>query len=652
MFNNIKQNNILHILSIFLFFNFLISAAISSETIIYKTVFDTGLLNGIYLVLTWLTYSLIYLIPAILLTALIALFGKFTRKRILITTIAAVFTASLTSLLLYANYKIYSLYGTYINGFIVNLVITPGGIDSLGGSTASTAGFVAIALGFVMVEILLFWLAGYLCGRFYANTTQLGFPLGKALVSFLLIVFGVHFSYAGYEAFNNDPVVASTNSVPFFQPVSARHFFKNLGFDIKHDRQPMLKGKLNYPLNPLNIKAPAKPYNIIWLTAESWRADTLNDHIMPATWKFAEGANRFTQNYSGGNGTRMGVFSMFTGLPGNYWFPFLDEDRGAALIDVLQQQQYQIHIYTSALFSYPEFSKTLFSKLQKDQMQELQNTGKLGWERDRKNVTDLLNFIDTRDKSKPFFTFMFFESPHARYYFPPESVIAKPYNDDINYASLDKKTLRNNITPIKNRYINAVHHLDSQFDRVFKYLDDNHLRDNTIVILVGDHGEEFMEHGFWGHNSTFVDEQVRTPLVIWQPGQAPKVHDKLTSHMDIIPTVMPLLGVQNPVSDYALGYNLMGNETRPYTYISDWSRITYRDSDKKITIPIRIQGFTGSNITGGHDEVLSNEAVDKIKQQKAAITVKVFEDLSAFTLGKIRPGKKVAQTPDKVSLNK
>jgi membrane-anchored protein YejM (alkaline phosphatase superfamily) len=455
----------------------------------------------------------------------------------------------------------------------------------------------------------------------------------------MLVVLGVHFSYAGYEAFNNDQVVTSTNSVPFFQPVSARHFFQSLGFDIKHDKQFQLKGKLNYPLNPLNIKTPAKPYNIIWLTAESWRADTLNDHIMPATWKFAEGANRFTQNYSGGNGTRMGVFSMFTGLPGNYWFPFLDENRGTAFIDVLQQEQYQIHIYTSALFSYPEFSKTLFSKLQKNQMQELQPTGKLGWENDRQNVTDLLNFIDTRDKSKPFFTFMFFESPHARYYFPPESVIAKPYNDDINYASLDKKTLRRDIVPIKNRYINAVHHLDSQFDRVFKYLDEHNLRDNTIVILLGDHGEEFMEHGFWVHNSTFVDEQVRTPLIIWQPGQTAKVHDKLTSHMDIIPTVMPLLGVQNPVSDYALGYNLMGKETRPYTYISDWSRITYKDNDKKITIPIRIQGFTGSNITGGHDEVLTNEALDKVKQQKAAITVQIFEDLHKFTQAKTKQEK-------------
>lgn len=641
MLQIIKQNNILRILSLFFFFNFLIAATISSSTITFQPAFASGIFNGTYMILVWLTYSVIYLIPALLITSLAWLLGRFTKKRESITAITSIITAGLTSLLLYANYKIFSLYGTYINGFIVNLVITPGGIDSLGGSTASSAGFALIAIGFLIIQLLLLWLAGYCVSRL-SKLAHINISFKKMLASFAALIFVLHFGYSAYDAFNKDEVTASANSVPFFQHVSARHLFQSLGFNIKYDKQFKLKGKLQYPLNPLNIKAPAKPYNIIWLTAESWRADTLNDHIMPATWKFAAEANRFTQNYSGGNGTRMGVFSMFTGLPGNYWFPFLDENRGTALIDVLQQQQYQIHIYTSALFSYPEFSKTLFSKLQNDQMQELQPTGKLGWQNDRQNVTDLLNFIDKRDPSKPFFTFMFFESPHARYYFPPESVIAKPYNDDINYASLDKKTLRRDIGPIKNRYINAVHHLDSQFERVFNYLDEHHLRDNTIVILVGDHGEEFMEHGFWGHNSTFVDQQVRTPLVIWQPGMAPKVHDKLTSHMDIIPTIMPLLGVQNPVSDYALGYNLMNDEVRPHTYISDWSRITYKDNDKKITIPVSIQGFTGSNITGGNDEVLSNTAIDQVKQQKGAITMQVFNDLHKFIQSKDKAIKATA----------
>ena len=58
--------------------------------------------------------------------------------------------------------------------------------------------------------------------------------------------------------------------------------------------------------------------------------------------------------------------------------------------------------------------------------------------------------------------------------------------------------------------LQAVHHLDGQFARVIDHLRQRNLLDSTIVILVGDHGEEFMEHGFWGHNSTFSDPQTRT----------------------------------------------------------------------------------------------------------------------------------------------
>ena len=68
----------------------------------------------------------------------------------------------------------------------------------------------------------------------------------------------------------------------------------------------------------------------------------------------------------------------------------------------------------------------------------------------------LIKFIDTRDKSRPFFTFMFFESPHARYYFPPESVIRTPYPEDINYFSLSREQLASQIGLIKNRLVAGV----------------------------------------------------------------------------------------------------------------------------------------------------------------------------------------------------
>ena len=596
-----------------------------SDAIPFGSIYEQGWLAVSFLLISFLLYGLYYLLPALAITALVRIVSqRINSGSVRPTYIAAVVTGAFTTLLMYANAKIFSLYGMFFNGFILNLLITPGGIESLGGSSASDVGFAMIASGFLSIQALILWCIHRLYSKKKALPLSFKFLPGAA-VAFTLLV---HLGFA-LDRYTTEQLHVVAESIPFYQTVSAKGFFKALGFKPQRDNKLKLKGKLNYPLEALNIEKPAKPLNIIWLTSESWRADTLNEAIMPRSWQFAKSAANFTRNYSSGNGTRMGVFGMFTGIPGNYWFPFLESRRGAAIIDVLQQQQYQMSFYTSAKFTYPEFDKTIFSHVPAELLHD-DNKASTGWENDRNNVDRMLSFIDKREPGKPFFTFMFFESPHARYYFPPESVIAEPYRDDINYATIDKKTFREDIKPIKNRYINSVHHLDMQFGRIFDYLEKHQLLDNTIVIMIGDHGEEFMEHGFWGHNSTFVDEQVMTPLVIYAPGMKPLVSNDMTSHMDVIPTIMPLLGVTNPASDYATGYNLLKGEKRHYTYISDWDKVAYVDNDVKITQPVNGKSFMMMKATKGNDAPLSGDEQKTVMQNKQGAMLQLVKDLSKF----------------------
>lgn len=618
------------LLTHYFFLTYLVVLLITMDSVGFKAAFASGWPTLLFVMVAFLCYGAYYLLPAILLTSLVQYVSNLGNRgsgRNTPANIAAVVTGGVTTLLMYANVKIFSLYGMFFNGFIMNLVITPGGIQSLGGSSSSDIGFVMIAAGFIALQGLLLWLARV----FYFRTHHALLLRLRvfSIIAVLLGTLGIHFSYAANDAFGKNNLASVAETVPFFQPVTARHFFARLGYEIKRGPKLDVEGRLNYPLKPLEISAPAKPYNIVWLTSESWRADMLDQEIMPNTWKFSDRALRFTDNYSGGNGTRMGVFSMFTGLPGNYWFSFLNEQRGAAIVDVLQRQNYQMQLYTSARFSYPEFDKTIFSQISAQQLHSLDD-GRQGWQRDRSNVTSMLKFIDQRDQARPFFAFMFFESPHARYFFPQESVIRQPYRDDINYASMSKGDLRRDIVGIKNRYINAVHHLDSQFGRVFDYLEQNGLLENTIVVVVGDHGEEFMEHGFWGHNSTFVDQQVRTPLVIYIPGQQPRVYSGMTSHMDIVPTLMPLLGVANPAEDYSEGNSLLASPSRTHTYVSDWSRITYVDHEVKITQPFNVSGFSANRITAANDEPLPLEQVSQAMQRKQQPLLQLAQDAGKF----------------------
>ena len=361
------------------------------------------------------------------------------------------------------------------------------------------------------------------------------------------------------------------------------------------------------------------------LFRSSLRGDMLTPEIMPNLWRFAsEHGRRYTDHFSGGNGTRMGIFSLFYGLPGNYWFSFLNARKPPLLITEMQRRDYRFGLYTSARFSYPEFDKTVFAGVPGEVMVS-DDTGQ-GWQRDRRNVARLLDFLRQDGGGQPFFGFMFFESPHARYYFPEESVIRSDYLADFNYATMD---VNEDMPRIFNRYINSVHHLDQQLGRVLDELESSGQLDNTLVVITGDHGEEFMEHGRWGHNSEFHDEQVHVPLVIAGPGIDPAVINLPTSHLDVAPTVMRRLGVTSPSSDYAVGVPLDQVSPDRYRLAASWAAVAYMSERFKIAMPMNAGGLAEMKISGADDEpVAAEEGVFVREQPRPA---RVLPALSRFS---------------------
>ncbi len=487
---------------------------------------------------------------------------------------ASVTVASvLLVLFLVVNYKLRDMYGFYFNFFVLNLLMTPGGVEAMGvsASTNLTLALVVLALA-IGVWVLLRFVP---FERLWTRRLRVSY-----LVSGFIGVFLLQGSWYAWSEFHYDRAVLQiADRIIWYMPVTARSFFEDMGATIDRPEGADMEvaisgGSLNYPAAP---DTPLKtPYNIVWLVAESWRADMLTPEIMPQTWAFAQKTNQFREHYSGGNGTRMGMFSQFYGLYGSYWFDFLNSGRQPLLMEVLQKNDYDMMAYTSSRFSYPEFDKTVFAGLPAAQLQSY--TEGDGWERDRKNVADLLGYIEKAED--PFFGFMFFESAHANYYFPEESVIAPDYIEDFNYLTLD---IEKEIERIRARYINANHHLDSQLGRVFAALEEQGKLDNTIVIVTGDHGEEFMENGRWGHNSTFSQEQIRVPFLLYVPGQAPQQFDVMTSHHDVPATVLAALGLDIDPATYSYGKNLLAADyRRDYTVASDWHGNTLITPDVKM----------------------------------------------------------------------
>jgi len=420
------------------------------------------------------------------------------------------------------------------------------------------------------------------------------------------------------------PVLVAAGTFPLYQTFHWSRLGEMLGISKHHDSSLLDlddDAQLVYPRVPLERAPGSRDWNVLWLVSESLRADSLNPEVMPATSAFAERATRFDRHYSSGNGTRMGMFGMFFGLYGNAWFQMLAATRGPVLMDVVLDAGYDVQAFTSAAFTYPEFDRTLFERVPVERLHEGDRELK-GWENDRLNVGALLASIDDRPAGQPFFRFMFFESPHAPYDFPLDAVIRPDYLPDLNYIALDDD---DPIEPVRDRYLNACHHLDTQFARVFAGLEERGLLDSTIVIVTGDHGEEFREHGHWGHNSAFDEPQTRTPLLVYVPGRPPARVTRMSSHLDIPATLLTLLGVTTPSEEYSLGHDLLGPVERQRCVISSWNDMAIVDAQTKTVLPYRAGLLSGGQLFGADDEPLGDEgAIDPARVRD------VLHDMSRF----------------------
>ncbi|HBG78973.1 MAG TPA: hypothetical protein DDW84_09090 [Phycisphaerales bacterium] len=589
----------------------------------------------------YFTYCFVYMLPFIVILQLFrqfvclsfmqSLLQKLRLKPMWLLYILAVPSLTFLQIFIFTDRFIFNMYDFHINGFVWNLISTPGGIESMGGDPATTLSFILIIAGFLAIQSVLLLLM--LNVRRFENFSQRFFSkrnVNIAIIIFILLGLFQAGAYGISYARSYDPILNSSEAFPFYIPVTFTKLVKSLGMDVKRQPQKLeAKNKslgINYPLNPITRAAGSKNYNIVWLVAESLRADMVDANIMPKTWAFSQKSISFQNHYSGGNGTRMAMFAMFYGLYGNYWFGFLNEERSPVLIDLLIENNYQMDMFSSAKFSYPEFDKTIFARLPKSELHDdSELTGGEGWQKDRQNIAKLLDFLKNRDPNRPFMTFMFFESPHARYYFPPENVIRPDYLTEFNYATVN---LNRDAQLIKNRYINSCNHLDSQFAVIFDYLKQSNLLENTIVIIAGDHGEEFMEKGRWGHNSAFNDEQVCPPLILWAPGEKPRTEPRLSSQLDIPATVMSLLGVTNPPSDYSLGFNLLGSDYRKFTVISGWNTLAYVDDEYKAVFPTGLSGLSKQKVTTKSDIAVEDNS--DFYRKKQGNVIQIMKELAHF----------------------
>lgn len=101
------------------------------------------------------------------------------------------------------------------------------------------------------------------------------------------------------------------------------------------------------------------------------------------------------------------------------------------------------------------------------------------------------------------------------------------------------------IEKMKSLYCETIRYNDERIGELVEYLKKKGVWEDTLFILLGDHGESFGEHGEYGHSSIPYNELIKIPLIVKFPGQkyAGRVIDENISICDIYPTVLDLLSI-------------------------------------------------------------------------------------------------------------
>ncbi len=104
------------------------------------------------------------------------------------------------------------------------------------------------------------------------------------------------------------------------------------------------------------------------------------------------------------------------------------------------------------------------------------------------------------------------------------------------------------IEDMKVLYAANIRYTEQQIARILDWLEEKGKLDDTVIVLTSDHGEEFYEHRAWEHGSSAFQEQAHVPFVIRAPGlvSVGKRVTGLTRHIDVMPTVLDLLGLECP----------------------------------------------------------------------------------------------------------
>lgn len=204
-------------------------------------------------------------------------------------------------------------------------------------------------------------------------------------------------------------------------------------------------------------------------------------------------------------------------------------------------------------------------------------------------VNDALKWID-KDKSnnKRFFAYLQTIDPHVPYS-PPKAWRTKYWNRKYR-GPIRAQNTGNQLAEIKGgkmklnktdkEYLQALYDAevafnDHNFGRLIEGLKERGLYENTVILVIADHGEEFWDHGLVGHGHSLYEEMIHSPMFLRYPNKVPTGRrvSNVVQMVDVAPTLFDIADIEpnEALEGVSVVSTLDGvGEARPYAAITDF----------------------------------------------------------------------------------
>jgi len=326
-----------------------------------------------------------------------------------------------------------------------------------------------------------------------------------------------------------------------------------------------------------------RPLNLILILVDTLRADHLGYHgyshaTSPRLDSLAEDSVVFLRHTGHASRTGPSVATLFTGLhsrshgvvnPLSHFDAKGALDAGRlTLAEILSEEGYRCAGFTanpnvSERFGFSQgFERYQLLRWKKA---EVLNRAALAW---------IEGWAAEAEPRSPFCLYLHYVDPHSPYEAPAPFVkkFASPdYRGRITGAhrQLDEVVAERlelddaDLLQLRALCDAEIGYLDSQLGVLLVTLEAKGLLDESLVVFVSDHGEEFLDHDSVLHGYTLYEEQLRIPLMIRHPELPARRVSRLSRQVDVLPTLLELLGIPipEPVQGESLATVMKGEQS-------------------------------------------------------------------------------------------